>query len=176
MKKILVTLFTLATFFGIVNVKAMSESDLRTKMANGYVVDETSVKPSEYQLSEIDRYLNKYEVSEEDCDFIASKMDEIYELAKADKAKSFTELSSASKTKAVSIVAEISSKTSVKASLTKNGILTIYESDGKNVFAQIIDKHMVKQTGSNNIIFVALSIVSVFGIAYVAKKAISTNA
>ena len=171
MKKILVTLFTLATFFGIVNVKAMSESDLRTKMANGYVVDETSVKPSEYQLSEIDRYLNKYEVSEEDCDFIASKMDEIYELAKADKAKSFTELSRASKTKAVSIVAEISSKTSVKASLTSDGILTIYESDGKTIFTKIVDIHITKQTGVSNYILAFAGFVSVFGVAYVAKKA-----
>ena len=166
----------LVLFLGIINVFAATENQLLEKFAEGYVVGGVTVKATDYQLNEAKRYLNKYEVSEADCDFIIAKMDEIYGLALSDNAKSFTELSDASKAKAVAIVAEISNKTSVKATLTKNGILTIYESDGKTVFAQIVDKHMVKQTGSNNIIFVALSIVSVFGIAYIAKKAISTNA
>ena len=171
MKKLFVALFALVAFFGVMNVKAMSESELRTKMANGYVIDEKAVKPSEYQLSEIDRYLNKYEVSDEHCTIIAEKMDEIYELAKADKAKSFTELSSSSKSKCVEIVAEISSKTSVKASLTSDGVLTIYESDGKTIFTKIVDKHIAKQTGVSNYVLAFAGFVSVFGVAYIAKKA-----
>ncbi len=175
MKKVILV-FALVAFLGIINVKAATESDLLAKLSQGYVVDNETVKASDYQISEAKRYLNKYDVSESDADFIIAKIDEIYNLAKADKAKSFTELSDASKTKAVSIVAEISNKTSVKATLTKNGILTIYESDGKTVFTEIVDKDITKQTGSNNVLFIALGIVSVFGIAYVAKKAISTNA
>lgn len=174
MKKVYLMLLVL--FVGIFNVFAATESDLLAKLSAGYVVDGETVKASDYQISEAKRYLNKYEVSETDCDFIIAKIDEIYELAKADKAKSFTELSSANKTKAVAIVAEIKEKTSVKATLTKDGVLTIYESDGKTIFAQIKDKDVTKQTGSNNLVFVALGIVSVVGIAYVAKKAISTNA
>ena len=171
MKKLFVALFALVAFFGVMNVKAMSESELKTKMANGYIVDGKAVKPSEYQLSEIERYLNKYEVSEDDCAFIASKMDEIYELAKADRAKTFTELSSASKSKCVSIVAEISSNTSVKASLTSDGVLTIYESDGKTVFTKITDKDIAKQTGVNYYVLAFAGFASVFGVAYIVKKA-----
>ena len=175
MKKIII-MIAFVLCLGIVNVKAATESELLAKLSAGYVVDGETVKATDYQISEAKRYLDKYEVSEEDCDFIIAKIDEIYELAKADKAKSFTELSDASKTKAVAIVAEIKEKTSVNATLTKDGVLTIYESDGTTVFAQIIDKDITKQTGSNNVIFIALGIVSVFGIAYVAKRAISTNA
>lgn len=171
MKKVFAALFVLVLFLGVVNVKAMTESELKTKMTNGYVVDGKAVKPSDYQVSEIERYLNKYEVSETDCTFIAEKMDEIYELAKADKAKSFTELSSANKSKVVSIVAEISSKTSVKASLTNDGVLTIFESDGKTVFTKITDKDIAKQTGVNYYVLAFAGFVSVFGVAYIAKKA-----
>jgi len=177
MKKfLLIVTFAFVMILGMTNVKAATEEELLNKFKQGYVVNGTSVKATDYQLNEAKRYLNKYEVSATDADFIISKMDEIYELAKADKAKTFTDLSDARKTKAVSIVAEISNKTTVKATLTKNGILTIYESDGKTVFTEVVDKDITKQTGSNNIIFIALSIVSVFGIIYVAKKAISTNA
>ena len=175
-KKILLLVFALVMVLGIVNVKAISESELLTKLTQGYIVDGVTVKATEYQANEAKRYLNKYEVSDEDATFISEKIDEIYELAKADKAKSFTELSDASKTRAVAIVAEISNNTSVKATLTKNGILTIYESDGKTIFTQIKDADITKQTGSNNLVFVALGVVAVVGICYVAKKAIKGNA
>ena len=175
MKKKIIAL-VLVMLFGILNVKALTEDELKTKMLNGYEVDGEIVKPSDYQAQEIERYLNKYDVSDDHATFISGKIDEIVELARADKAKTFTNLSSDSKSKCVSIVAEISNNTSVKASLTKNGVLTIYESDGKTVFTEIKDKDIAKQTGSNNIIFIALSVVAVLGVVYVAKKAISKNA
>ena len=174
MKKIIFVL-VLVAFMGIISVKATTESELKTKLMNGFEIGGEVIKPTDYQAQEIERYLNKYEVSDEHATFISEKIDEIYNIAKSCNAKSFTDLTSDAKSKIVSIVAEISSNTSVKASLTKNGILTIYESDGKTVFAEIIDKDITKQTGSNNILFVTFSIVSVFGIAYVAKKVSKVN-
>lgn len=171
MKKIFVTLFAAMLLFGAMNVKAISESELLAKLKQGYVVDGETVKASDYQVSEAERYLNKYDVSDADATFISQKIDEVYELAKADKAKSFTELSSANKAKVVEIVAEISKKTSVKATLTNNGVLTIYESDGKTVFAKIVDKDITKQTGVNNYVLVFAGVVSVLGVAYIVKKA-----
>ena len=171
MKKILIALFSIMLLFGIFTIKAICENDLLAKIKQGYVVDGETVRATDYQVSETERYINKYEVSDEDATFISEKIDEIYELAKADKAKSFTELSSVNKSKVVAIVAEISKKTSVKATLTSNGILTIYESDGKTVFTKIVDKDITKQTGVNNYVIIFASVVSVLGIAYVVKKA-----
>ena len=85
MKKLFVALFALVAFFGVMNVKAMSESELKTKMANGYIVDGKAVKPSEYQLSEIERYLNKYEVSEDDSDELAELKAAIMELSPGER-------------------------------------------------------------------------------------------
>ena len=171
MKKIFVTLFAIMILFGAMNVKAISESELLTKLKQGYVVDGETIKASDYQVSEAERYLNKYDISDADATFISQKIDEVYELAKADKAKSFTDLSSANRAKVVEIVAEISKKTSVKATLTNNGVLTIYESDGKTVFAKIVDKDIAKQTGVNNYVLVFAGVVSVLGVAYIVKKA-----
>ena len=171
MKKIFLVI-ALVMFAGIYNVKAMTESELRTKLENGFVINGETIKPNSYQLSEIDRYLAKYEVSNIDCDFISEKIDEIYDIAKASGAKSFTDLKDSDKTKIVSIVAEISNNTTVKANLTKNGVLTIYESDGKTPFTEVKDKDITKQTGENNLVFVVASVIAVFGVAYVAKKAI----
>ena len=171
MKKIFIALFLVMLFVGIVNVKATTESELKTKIKNGYVVNGTEVKPSAYQVNEMERYLNKYDLTDEEATFIANKMDEIYEFAKEDKAESFTELSSAHKPKAVSIGAEISSKTSVKATLTSDGVLTIFESDGKTVFCKIVDKDITKQTGASNYVLAFAGFASIFGVAYIVKKA-----
>ena len=175
MKKGILALL-LVMLLGIVNVKAISENDLLAKFKQGYEVGGTVVKASSYQVSEAERYLKKYEVSDADATFISNKIDEVYELAKADKAKSFTELSDANKAKIVSIVAEISNKTSVKATLTNNGILTIYESDGKTIFTQIKDADITKQTGSNNVMFIVAGVVSILGAFYIVKKAGKANA
>ena len=168
--------FLAVLLLGLVNVYAANESDLLAKLSQGYVVDGETVKATDYQISEVERYLNKYEVSDEDCALIIQKIDEVYDLAKADKAKSFTELSSTNKSKVVSIVAEIKNQTSVKATLTENGVLTIYESDGKTVFAKIADKDITKQTGSSNIVYLVASVVSVIGAVYIVKKASKANA
>ncbi|MBQ8892245.1 MAG: hypothetical protein IJ068_05260 [Bacilli bacterium] len=175
MKKVFLVLVMVMTCL-VVNVKAMTESELKTKIANGFVIAGETIKPSEYQLQELERYLNKYDVSETDADFISGKIDEIINLAKEKNVKSFTDLSSDDKAKVVAIVSEISSKTSVKVTLTKNGVLTIYESDGKTPFTEIKDKDITKQTGTNNIIFIVASVISLCGICYVARKAIKENA
>ncbi len=169
MKKVILIL-ALVMIFGMVNVKALTESDLKTKLLNGFVIGGETIKPTDAQKNEIERYLNKYDLSDADATTISNKVDEIYYIAKNAGAKGYTELSSADKSKIVSIVAEISNQTSVKASLTTNGVLTIFESDGKTPFTKISDQDITKQTGSSNVIIITAVIVSVLGAAYVFKK------
>ena len=170
MKKLLFVL-ACGLLIGTVNVKAVTESELKTKLLNGFEVAGETVKPTDAQKNEIERYLNKYDISESDATTISNKIDEIVSLAKSDGAKSFSELSSTSKSKIVSIVAEISNQTAVKASLTNNGVLTIFESDGSTVFTKIQDKDIAKQTGTTNIMIIVAGIVIAMGSVYVYKKA-----
>jgi len=175
MKKGFLTIFVAILLLGILNVNAATESDLLDHIKAEYNVNGTIVKASEYQVAEAERYLNKYEISDEDATFIIQKIDEIVALAKADNAPTFTDLSSASKSKVVAIVAEISSKTSVKATLTTNGVLTIYESDGTTIFTKIVDEDIAKQTGANTIIYVIAGVAVLAGAVYVYRK-VSSNA
>ena len=174
MKKI-IALVIAFLLVGVINVNAATESELRAKLVQDYTVNGKTVSGKAY-AGDIDRYLAKYELSSEDCDFIIAKIDEIVALAQADGAKTFTDLSSSSKSKAVSIVAEISNKTSVKATLTTNGVLTIFENDGKTVFVKIVDADKPRQTGSNYIILGAALVISILGAAYVVKRVVKTNA
>ena len=174
MKKIFLILASIV-LLGTINVKAMTESDLKTKLQNGFEIKGEVIKPTAYQLNEINRYLDKYEVSSDHLTYISNKIDEIYNIAKEAGAKSFTDLPSDKVGDIVKIVALISENTSVKASLTNNGVLTIYESDGKTPFTVIEDKDIAKKTGTNNTLFVIASFSAVFGTCYIAKRAIKEN-
>jgi len=81
------------------------------------------------------------------------------------------------KQKMVAIVSDISSKTSVKATLTEGGKLTIFEENGTTPFTVITDKDSgIQNTDSNNAILAIAGVVSVLGIAVVVKKVAKANA
>ena len=174
MKKSILAL-VLVMLLGVVNVNAATESELRDALSKDYTVNGKVVNAKAY-LEDIDAYLAKYDISSEDADFIIEKINYILDLAKADKATSFTELSSDSVSKAIAAVAEIKEKTSVKATLTNNGVLTVYESDGKTVFVKIQDADKPRQTGSDNLVIVAASLVTVLGAIYITRKVAKANA
>ncbi len=177
MKKTLFSIFMAVVLFSAMNVKAMTESELKEKLTKSYTINGETVKASDSQIVEIERYLQKYEVTPEDADYISKKFDEVLKIAQDSKAVSFTDLPGADKKKIVSIVADISDKTSVKATLTEGGTLTIFEKDGKTPFTIITDKdNGIKNTNSTNIILIIASVISLLGVAVVTKQVVKTNA
>ena len=174
MKKSIFVFFVAIVLLGVVNVNAATESELRAKLLQEYEINGTVVSAKRYE-EDIDRYLNKYEISSADADFIIEKIDYIVNLAKEEKAKTFTDLSSSAVSKAIAAVAEISSKTSVKATLTSNGLLTIYENDNKTVFTKIQDNDKLRKTGSDNFVIVFASCVTVLGTLYITRKVAKAN-
>lgn len=177
MKKIVYLLLVIAALFTGYNVNAMTESELKDKITKTYIIDGEDVKITPSQITELERYLNKYELSEEDCDLIASKIDEAVAIAQAGKAKSFSELTSKEVTKMMDIVSEVNDKTSVKASLTKGGKLTIYEQNGSTPFTIITDKdNGIQDTNNNYFIIVIASAISLLGVIVITKKVSGANA
>lgn len=177
MKKLLCTLFATVLAFTAMNVSAMTEDALKDKLTATYKIDGKDVKMEEDHVAEIERYLRKYDISSKDADYISEKFDEALKIAQDGKVTSFTDLTGTEKKQIISIVSDVSKKTAVKVTLTEGGKLTIYESDGKTPFTVIEDKdNGVKQTGSNNIILISASIISVLGLAYVVKKVVKANA
>ena len=155
----------------------MTENELKAKLTQIYTINGQTIQASASQKVEIERYLNKYEISSEDADYIASKIDEAVQIAKDAKAPSFTDLTTTERNKIIALVSDVSEKTSVKVTLANDGKLTIYEEDGKTPFTEIKDKdNGIKQTGDNKMIIVIASVVSVLGTFYIARKVSKTNA
>jgi len=175
MKKILsVTLIAICLFVGVKSVSAVSEADLKTKLTQTITVngEKYSVANDIKVLAE--RYLNQYEVSDKDCKYISDKIDEAIKIIQAAKTVKASEMSKSTKNQLKALVADVSSNTSVKATVTKNA-LVIYDKDNK-VFAEVTE--LVKQTGSetNTIAIVAsvAALITVVG-AYLVVRKVKSN-
>lgn len=177
MKKLSYILLAIAVLFMSTNVNAMTESELIAKITKTYIIDGEEVKVTASQVTELERYLNKYELSSEDADYISAKIDQAVAIAQSGKAKSFTELTSDEVAQMMTIVSEVSENTSVKATLTKGGKLTIYEQDGTTPFTVITDKdNGIQHTDNNYFIIVIASAISLLGVVVITKKVAGANA
>lgn len=176
MKKNLFLVILLAVGLVAVSpVHAMSEADLKAKLTKEYTVNGRTEKVDNAIVTQIERYLDKYEVSSDDCDYISGKIDEAIELIEKGTATEWSQLTASEKEGLISLVNDITSKTSVKASLSKGGVLTLYEEDGKTVFTKISD--VIRNTdASMNIVLVAGAAISLVGLLLIAKKVVKANA
>lgn len=174
MKKLLLITLTCLLFVAT-GVKAMSEEDLLAKLTKSYDINGYTFTLSEDDKALAKRYLKENEVSSADADYIAKKVDEAISLMKNSGVKDFSDFSklpTSLKENLKSLVEDIASNTSVKATV-KKGSVVIYNADG-TVFAEMTK--LVKNTGSyENIIPTVALFVSVLGIAIVVKN-IKANA
>lgn len=169
MKKIM--FFLVALFVGLVSVNAMTESALEEKLTKKYTVNGVVWEATDSQKVLVKRYLDQYEVSSADCDYIAGKFDEAMAIVKASGVKDLYKLSRADKDKIIALVADVSANTSVKASITK-GTLVVYVPGTSDIFAkeQIFPKNGdVVQTSDSLTISIA-GLISVVGIAIALRK------
>ena len=142
MKKSLSGLFALLLLVTSVvlpmNVFATNESDLLAKAKEPITVNGKTIRVKSEVITQVERYLKEYEISDKDCKFISDKVDEAIEIAKSAKATGWNGLTASQKAKMISLAEEINKSTSVKATLTSDGLLTIYNSDG-SVFTKLSD-------------------------------------
>lgn len=156
MKKIITLVLVVSCLiFGVKNTYAMTEKELESKLTKSYKVN------GEYYSIDSDakvlakRYLNEYEVSSKDADYIGARIDEAVKIIQDSGKTNWKEFSKETKEKLKALVEKISANTSVKATVMKNSVV-IYTPEGK-VFAEV--DRFVKQTGNSNIInFVIISI------------------
>ena len=175
MKKLSLVLMLAAGLVATAPVNAMTEADLKAKLTQEYTINGRTEKVDAAIVTQIERYFDEFEVSEDDCDYIAKKIDEAIELVKSGKATSWDKLSASEKEALVAIVNDVSSKTSVKVSLSKGGVLTVYEADGKTVFTKITN--VIKNTNDSlQIVMVAGAVISLVGLLLITKKVVKANA
>ena len=154
MKKFLLSLAIVGMLFVAMPVHALSEADLAAKFKKSFKVGNDTVSIDSDTKVLVERYLNTYEVSEEDCEYIANKIDEAISILQKDGHYEVSKMSTSTKDKLKALVTDVSSHTNVKGT-TKKGAVVIYKPNSTETFAEVT--RLVKQTGNetNTIAIVA---------------------
>ena len=161
MKKLGILLFAALLFVGVVRVDAISEDALKEALTQTIEINGTKVSVDDATKTAIERYLNKYNVSSSDADYIKARIDTAISILKDEGQTDFSKLSQSAKDRLKALVVEISNNTSVKATVT-NGSVVILDANGDTFFE--VD-HLVKQTGSGVTLTAILAGVSVLIVA-----------
>lgn len=173
MKKVLMALTVLVASIAFVNVDAMSKDELKAKLTQTYNINGAEFKLTSAQAVQVERYLDNFEVSEEDATYISNKVDEAVELVKASGATSIESIPKNTKSQLSKLVSDVDKETSVKATV-KNGTVIIYNPNTGAEFTRITDP--VKQTGAVNYVLIASGLITLFGVsALVIKRVKSEN-
>ena len=143
MKRLYVAmLFAIIMLLGTVNVNALNEEGLKEKLFQTIKVGKDNYSLSSDQKKIVETYLEKNEISDEDATLIGKKIDEAIVIIKKQGNTNFTKYPQSIKDELKGLVADISRDTSVKATLTKDGLIVKNE-DGTETPITFI----VKQTG-----------------------------
>ena len=148
MKKLFfISIFSI--LLGVLNVNAMTESELRARFAETITIGNSKYSLPSGTLKQVDDYLAKYELTSDECDYISAKIDEAIKILESEGKENFKDMSESTKTKLKNLVANVASNTSVKATVT-DGAVIILNDDG-STFAEV--SKLIKQTdvSSNNI-------------------------
>ena len=148
---LVVGLFAIGTF----GVKALNEAGLKEKLFQTIEVGGVKYSLSNADKKIVETYLEQNEISDEDATFIGEQIDKAIAIIKGQKNVEFTKYPQNVKDELKDLVTEISTKTKVKATLTKEG-LTVKNADG----SETVITALVKQTGyesNKTAIIVAIS-------------------
>ena len=169
MKKNIVLLIAfLVVILGVNSVYAISESQLKTKLTQSYEINGGKYYIGSELKVLAERYLDQYDVSEADCDYIAERIDLAVDILRNAGVVDARKLSAGEKNQLKKLVSEINANTSVKATVTKDAVV-IYDENG-NVFAEA--NRLVKQTDNNtNIMILAACLIAFTGIALIIRQA-----
>jgi hypothetical protein len=173
-KSLLLILAIFSIFMITPKANAMTESQLKEKLSATYTINGKTVQATSAQIKAMEDYLNTYEVSESDCDYIANKFDEAINVLKENGATSVEELTASQKKELTAIVNSISSNTSVKASVDKNEGLIIKDPDG-NVFYTAGELNVIKYTNHSYLMLIATGLITLAGVSLVIRKTKKVN-
>ena len=143
MKKLYVIVLLISIFLlGMVNVKALTENELKEKLFQTIKVGNSYYSLSNDQKKIVETYLDQNDISDADATIIGKKIDDAIAIIKKQGNINFTKYPQSVKNELKGLVADVSSSTSVKATLTKEG-LVVKNKDGSEVSVTFL----VKQTG-----------------------------
>lgn len=174
---LLVSVFALVFFMGVKPANAMTEQELKNKLEQTYVINGEKFKLSNDNKVLLERYLNQYEISEADADYIAARVDEAVAIIENSGKTNLNDLAQSTKDELKAIVEKVTANTSVTATVV-NGNVVVYKPDGTGVFAEV-DK-LVKNTDTDNnltlVVGLSAGIVLISMVSLVKKSKLVKNA
>lgn len=186
MKKVLYFVFALVLSFCVVNkVNAATEADLISKAKEIQTIGGKKIKVKDNVVTQLERYLNKYEVSDEDCGEILDAVDQAITIAKNAGATDWNKLTTAQKQQMITLATTISTNTTVRGTLTMDGVLTVFEEDGgtfaklTDVVEEVTDENSGTEpsnTGLTSPITIIIGGVALIGLLLVTRKVVKANA
>ena len=168
-KKIMIILFAFFTLN--ISVNAMSENELEDKLTKTYTINGNEFKASDAQVTQIKRYLAKNDISDNDANFISSIIDKTIKIIEDSGVTKFKELNNEDKSKLRLLANEVSDNTKVKVMVSKNGIITLYNTDN-TLFTKFTS--VIKNTSSSNITYI-FGTISLIGVIYFGNKIKKSN-
>lgn len=157
MKKSLFGILVLVAvaFMSVTNVSAMTEAELRTHVKSSYTVNGTTVTvPAEY-IKQFEDYLDAFEISAEDCQFIADQLDYLRGVAQANGVKSASEFERKCAAEIKAAVSRVSANTGVKATVLSNGKLQVSKYNKPNETFVVVGTNIATNTGSASLLYIA---------------------
>ncbi len=166
MKKSIFAVIAVALMVGFTNVHAMTEAELQAKLTKAYTINGVTYQADAAQKVQIERYLKENEISASEADFLASQVDEAVAVIAESGAKSISEIPAAYQEKLTAIANKVTDTTGIQFTVA-DGQVVVTDGSGKTILTA--GDSMVKKTNNNNVI-VASSLISLVGIAFVARK------
>ena len=167
MKKLLV--FLVALTFGFSTVNAMTEAELKEKLTQSYTVNGSTFKATDQEKTLIERYLNQYEVSSNDADYVVEKLNAVFDILKNSGKKTFQELSSTDKQRIVDIVADVSRSTDFDCAIVDGKFIVYVPNTNRGEKFYVTPVKPIAQT-NRDLLIAGLGVISVLGIALAFKK------
>ena len=166
-----------AVLLTTVSVNAMSKDELKDKLTKSYTINGVTYKLSNGNANTVKSYLEQNEVSEADCDYIASQVDKAVEIIKNANVSDLSKLSTSSKNELKALVNNVGANTKVPVSINNGKLFVGYVDEPTKAFYndKVNVKTDVKYTNGNLVITIA-SVVAIIGIATIAVKAKKQNA
>lgn len=172
MKKLLVALVAVI-FAGVVNVNAITKDDLIAKLSKNYSVGEKSVKIDESIITQIRQYINDEEnnVTEAELNVMSEQFDIVLNYFIANPSELKEDLSQAAKDEILKAKDVLEKDARIAIEITDNGAVTATNTETNKVVVKAEDNDItIRDTGSNYVLVAIASLISVGGIAFVAKK------
>ena len=174
MKKFCYVLLALVLFFGLNTVKAATEEELKNALEGTVTINGHEYSVDASTKTYIERYLNQYDVSSADADYIIARINTAKSILESEGQENFKNLSQSAKNRLKALVVEINDNTTVKATVT-NGSVVVKDHQG-NTFFEVT--RLVKQTGSETsttAIIAGVSLLIVAAGAFLVVKQVKEN-